>query len=240
MVSYADFVTLLFAFFVVMFASTQADKAKARQISASVREALAHGEVSDAILNVLGRGRRDKQEQRQPDAFPDVPIATVAGPVDLKQSMETLSRVLDGELRTGKIGLRLETRGLVISLRESGFFASGEDAVSPSSFTALGRIADVIQGLPNPLRLEGHTDSVPIHNSRFRSNWELSAARAIATMEVLATRYQIPRIRMAVAGYAENAAADTNDTDEGRAHNRRVDIVLLSIEGLRGEPGNAQ
>lgn len=154
--------------------------------------------------------------------------------------METLSRVLDGELRTGKIGLRLETRGLVISLRESGFFASGEDAVSPSSFTALGRIADVIQGLPNPLRLEGHTDSVPIHNSRFRSNWELSAARAIATMEVLATRYQIPRIRMAVAGYAENAAADTNDTDEGRAHNRRVDIVLLSIEGLRGEPGNAQ
>src|SRR5208283_134945 len=113
MVSYADFVTLLFAFFVVMFASSQADKGKARQVSASVRDALAHGEVSEAILSVLGRGRRDKQEQRQPDAFPAVPIAALAGPVDLKQSMETLSRVLDSELRAGKIGLRLETRGLV-------------------------------------------------------------------------------------------------------------------------------
>jgi len=98
----------------------------------------------------------------------------------------------------------------------------------------------VIQLLTNPVRLEGHTDSVPIHNSRFRSNWELSAARAIAMLEILASRYQIPRARMAVAGYAENAAADTNDTDEGRAHNRRVDVVLLTAEGLRTEPGGAQ
>ena len=112
--------------------------------------------------------------------------------------------------------------------------------VSPSSFAALEKIADVIQGLPNPVRLEGHTDSVPIHNSRFRSNWELSSARAIAMLEILASRYQIPRTRMAVAGYAENAAADTNDTDEGRAHNRRVDLVLLTVEGLRSEPGGAQ
>jgi chemotaxis protein MotB len=240
MVSYADFVTLLFAFFVVMFASTQADKGKAKQVSASVREALAHGEVSDAILNVLGRGRHEKDKHVQPGAFPALAIAALAGPVDLKQSMETLSRVLDSELRAGQVGLKLEARGLVISLRESGFFASGEDAVSASSFPALEKVANVIQNLPNPVRLEGHTDSVPIHNSRFRSNWELSAARAIAMMEILATRYEIPRSRMAVAGYAENAAADTNDTDEGRAHNRRVDVVLLTVEGLRSEPGSAQ
>ena len=134
--------------------------------------------------------------------------------------METLSRVLDTELRASKV-LKLEARGLVISLRESGFFASGEDVVSPASFPTLEKIADVIQDLPNPVRLEGHTDSIPIHNSRFRSNWPPSLARAIAMLEILATRYQIPRARMAVAGYAENAAADTNETDEGRAHNPR-------------------
>jgi chemotaxis protein MotB len=243
MVSYADFVTLLFAFFVVMFASTEADKSKAKQVSASVRDALAHGEVSDAILKALGRSRHDKGAPVQPEIFTVVqapaPLA-IAAPKDLAQSMATLSRVLDAELRKGSVGLKLETRGLVISLRESGFFASGDDAVSAGSFPALDKIATVIKDLPNPVRLEGHTDSIPIHNSHFRSNWELSSARAIAMMEVLATRYEIPRVRMAVAGYAENAAADTNDTDEGRAHNRRVDLVLLTLEGLKNEPGFAR
>jgi len=240
MVSYADFVTLLFAFFVVMFASTQADKSKAREVSESVREALDHDQFSAALSNMLGRGRHDHEKRVQPKAFETLPVAAPAGPVDLARPMETLSRVLDTELRSGKVSLKLESRGLVISLRESGFFASGDEAVSPSSFPALEKIADVIQDLPNPVRLEGHTDSVPIHNSRFRSNWELSAARAIAMLEVLANRYQIARARMAVAGYAENAAADTNETDEGRAHNRRVDLVLLTVEGRRVEPGGTQ
>jgi chemotaxis protein MotB len=239
MVSYADFVTLLFAFFVVMFASTESDKGKAKQVSASVREALAHGEVSDAILKAIGHPRQDKGAQGRAEMFTVVPVP-VNGPKDLAQSMATLSRVLAVELRKGAVGLKLETRGLVISLRESGFFASGDDAVSAASFPALDKIATVIKDLPNPVRMEGHTDSIPIHNSHFRSNWELSSARAIALMEVMATRYEIPRVRMAVAGYAENAAADTNDTDEGRAHNRRVDLVLLTLEGLKNEPAAAQ
>ena len=95
MVSYADFVTLLFAFFVVMFASTEADKGKARQVSASVREALAHGQVSDAILNVLGRGRHDQDKHVQPESFEALPASALVRPVDLTRSAETLSRVLD-------------------------------------------------------------------------------------------------------------------------------------------------
>ena len=86
------------------------------------------------------------------------------------------------------------------------------------------------------MRLEGHTDSVPIHNSRFRSNWELSVARSIAMLELLHSRYEISRARMAVAGYAENAHTDTNATEDGRAHNRRVDLVVLSAEALKVEP----
>jgi len=139
-------------------------------------------------------------------------------------------------LKNGKILVQVDRRGLVISLREAGFFASGDDTVSASSFPMIEKIAGVIQGLPNPLRLEGHTDSVPIHNARFHSNWELSTARGIAMLETLRQQYQVPSERMSVAGFAENAPVDTNETAEGRIHNRRVDLVVLSAEALRGEP----
>ncbi len=94
----------------------------------------------------------------------------------------------------------------------------------------------MVQDLPNSMRLEGHTDSQPIHNSRFPGNWELSTARAITMLELLRDRFQIPPARMAVAGYAENVPTDTNETEEGRAHNRRVDLVILSVEGMKSEP----
>jgi len=242
LVSYADFITLLFAFFVVMFASTQADKTKAKAVSESVREALEHGEFSAAISTVLGRG---KHEASRPPLNPDrvnasdnlpPPPPAPDHPADLKESLATLEQGLDSEVKTGKVVLKLEARGLVISLREAAFFASGDDGVSPASLPILAKIGAVIGSLPNAVRLEGHTDSVPIHTSRYRSNWELSAARAIAMMEVLAGRYQVPRSRMAIAGYAENAPADTNESEEGRAHNRRVDLVLLTQEGMRAEP----
>ncbi|MEO8370609.1 MAG: OmpA family protein, partial [Candidatus Solibacter sp.] len=84
--------------------------------------------------------------------------------------------------------------------------------------------------------LEGHPDARPIHNSRYHNNWELSAARSIAMLELLRDRFQIPVSRMAVAGYAENLPVDTNETEEGRAHNRRVDLVLLSAGAMTVEP----
>ena len=147
-----------------------------------------------------------------------------------------MQKGLDSDLKNGKLQLRLDTRGLIISMREKGFFASGDSAIAPDSLPILAKIAAVVQSLPNPVRLEGHTDARPIHNSRFHSNWELSAARSIAMLELLRDRFQIPASRMAVAGYAENSPADTNETEEGRAHNRRVDLVLLSAGGLTAEP----
>ncbi len=238
LVSYADFITLLFAFFVVMFASTQSDKNKAKAVSESVREALEHGQFSSAFATVLGRGRHEATRQPLPtERVKDSEnIPPRMPPADLARSRDTLHAGLAKELLAGQIGLKLEGRGLIISLRESGFFASGEDSVSPAGSAILAKIAAVIQDIPNPLRLEGHTDALPIHNSRFRSNWELSAARAIATMEVLRQRFGVPASRMSVAGYAENVPVDSNETDEGRAHNRRVDLVVLSAEATKSEP----
>lgn len=243
LVSYADFITLLFAFFVVMFASTQSDKNKAKAVSDAVRDALEHGQFSSAISAVLGRGKHEAkvaslshqatEERGNPNAPPH-PAET--HPPDLAKSLDTLQKGLDSELKTGKLQLRLEPRGLVISMREATFFASGDDAVAPASLPILAKIAAVVQSLPNPVRLEGHTDSQPIHTPRFRSNWELSSARSIAMLELLRDRFQIPAARMAVAGYAENVPADTNESEEGRAHNRRVDLVLLSAGAETAEP----
>ena len=243
LVSYADFITLLFAFFVVMFASTQSDKLKAKEVSESVREALEHGQFSAAISTVLGRG---KHENSRPPAnpnrvdhsenLPPKPAPPPQQPADLAKSLDRLQNGLGAELKAGKIGLKLEGRGLIISLREAAFFASGDDTVAPTSIPILAKVAAELQASSNPLRLEGYTDAVPIHNSRFRSNWELSTARSIAMLEVLRQRFQIAPERMAVVGYAENAPVDTNETEDGRARNRRVDLVVLSTEGQKAEP----
>jgi len=238
LVSYADFITLLFAFFVVMFATAQNDKTKMKEVSESVRNALRQGQVGAALANVLHLRRSRPNESRQ-DAGTLDSAGSRPGPLsqpDLAKSLEILNRELENEITTGKMQVKLETRGLVISLREAAFFASGDDTVDPGSYPIIEKVAAVVKALPNPVRLEGHTDSVPIHNSRFRSNWELSAARSIAMLELLSERFGVPRPRMAVAGYAENAPADTNDTEEGRAHNRRVDVVVLATDAARSEP----
>lgn len=247
LVSYADFITLLFAFFVVMFASSQTDKVKAKQVSDSVKEALENGGMPSAVKELWGgtvdekgpgnaqmRGPGGaKKAEKEPEVKPPVPAVSA----ELLPSMEYLTRELQEEIKTGKIQMRLEARGLIISLREAAFFGSGDDAINAGSLASIGKMAAVLQTLPNPVRLEGHTDSVPIHNSRFRSNWELSAARSIAMLEVLSTRFQVPPGRFAVAGYADTVPVASNDTDEGRAHNRRVDIVILNRSMQVPDPG---
>ena len=241
LVSYADFITLLFAFFVVMFAASQKNEAK--QVSASVRDALENGELSAAISTALGHG---KHEVNKPPVIPDpdkiletpqpAPLEPEKHPDDLTKSLAKLQQGLATELKSGKVQVRLDARGITVSMREAAFFDSGDAKVALASLPILEKIAAVIRDLPNPVRLEGHTDSKPIHNSRFSGNWELSTTRAIAMLELFRDRCEIPTVRMAVAGYAENVPADTNETEEGRAHNRRVDLVILSAEGMKAEP----
>jgi chemotaxis protein MotB len=156
--------------------------------------------------------------------------------VELLPSLEYLTEELKDEIKSGKMQIRLEPRGLVVSLQQAAFFPSGEDVIAQATYPSIGKVAAVIRGMPNPVRLEGHTDSVPIHNARFKSNWELSAARSIAMMSLLSTRFEIPPERLAIAGYAENVPLESNDSEAGRARNRRVDIVILNRTGLLREP----
>ncbi|MBI1789668.1 MAG: OmpA family protein [Acidobacteria bacterium] len=241
LVSYADFITLLFAFFVVMFASSQTDKGRAAQVSESVAKALNDGGVSNAaaaIAKVLGGTVDDKGQGNAQMKGPggakkaDKPLPEHV--VELVPSMKALSRDLEEEIKAGKVEVNLEPRGLVVSLRESAFFPSGEAVVETKSFPTLGKLAKVLLGVPNPVHLEGHTDSIPIHNERFRSNWELSSARGIAMLETLSTRFGLQRERLAVVGYADTTPVDSNDTVEGRARNRRVDVVIMSRLAVQG------
>jgi chemotaxis protein MotB len=238
LVSYADFITLLFAFFVVMFASSQTDKTKVQQISDSVKQALEKGGVAAAVREILGGTVDDKgkgnAQMKGPGGSEKKPQETVQA--ELTPSMQHLTKALEEEIRLGKIEVHLEARGLVVSLREATFFPSGTDALDQETFPTLDKIASTVRDLPNSIRLEGHTDSVPIHTARFRSNWELSAARSIAMLDLLITRYNVPKARMAIAGYADTAPVASNETAEGRARNRRVDIVILNQRALIANP----
>jgi chemotaxis protein MotB len=124
----------------------------------------------------------------------------------------------------------------VVTLPQATYFPSGQDTIDPKTYPIIAKLATAVQKLPNQVRLEGHTDSIPIHNAKFRSNWDLSAARSIAMLDLLATRYRVPRERLAIAGYADNVPTRSNQTVEGRAQNRRVDLVIVNRFGLTSEP----
>jgi chemotaxis protein MotB len=245
LISYADFITLLFAFFVVMFASSQTDKGRAQQVSDSVTKALEGKHMSAMIAAVLG-GAADKTGQgsammhgpggsnKTEQLIPADPKAQKMA--ELLPSLKVLTEDLKKEIEAGRIQISMQPRGLVVSFAQAALFPSGEDVIAPDAYAGLEKVARAISKLPNPVRLEGHTDAVPIHTQRFRSNWDLSAARSIALMEILTARFEVPRTRLSIAGYADNAPVAPNDSEAGRARNRRVDIVVLNEQGIIGEP----
>jgi chemotaxis protein MotB len=124
-------------------------------------------------------------------------------------------------------------------LREIGFYEVGSAALRPTSKDAINRLAGVLSGRTEALRVEGHTDNVPIHNGRYASNWELSTARASELIKVFIERYGFEPQRLSAAGFAEYHPVSANDTPEGRGRNRRVDIVILNPypASLIADPG---
>jgi chemotaxis protein MotB len=240
LISYADFITLLFAFFVVMYANGQTDKTRAQQVAESVRQAFEHGYMPAKLAAILGGTVNDVGPGNAQRRGPGGREAAQAPVADLAQSLKRLTAELEQEIKEGKLQVSLNSRGLVVSLKEAAFFPSGEDRIPAERMPVMAKLARVILDLPNAVRLEGHTDAVPIHNARFRSNWELSAARSIAVLDLFENTFKIPRSRLAVAGYADTAPVASNDTAEGRARNRRVDVVILTEQALKAEARGKQ
>jgi chemotaxis protein MotB len=215
LVSYADFMTLLFALFVVLFASSHHDKTSIKKVSTAVKNGFQEmGTFSRSGGLVTGGS--------QPS-----PQSGDAG-VDVLELQQKLNRALGKEIARQQVALRMTPEGFVISLHELGFFASGQAQLLPGAEEPIKRIAGVLMQYGLDMRVEGHSDDVPIHNAVFASNWDLSTARATAVAMMLLHESNFDPKRMSIAGYAEYHPAASNDTEEGRRANRRVDIVVVS------------
>ncbi len=245
LVSYADFITLLFAFFTTMYAISTVDAQKMGKMVMSMRASFDSGLFSpgsDRMSLIQGSG--DARSPLRQELVQNLHISNnAAGGLTNSKGGDTLGRLkknmeslVAAEVRKGRVRLHMDGRGLVISLGEGGFFDSGSDAIKPEGLALLDTIASGIATTDNQIRVEGHTDNVPIRNSKFPSNWELSTARATAVVSHLIVKFHSEPDRLSAAGYAEYRPAADNRTAEGRARNRRVDIVVLSAASAQQEP----
>ena len=260
LVSYADFITLLFAFFTTMYAISTVDAQKMGKMVMSMRASFDSPMFppgSDRLPLSQGsgaEGAKPKQNLVQPIRVPKearVRDAALQSLKDLKGGGESMNSggglslgklkrnieaLVGSEALKGRVQTRMDGRGLIISLGEGGFFDSGSDMIKPAGLALLDTIATSLVSVGNQIRVEGHTDNVPIRNSKFPSNWELSTARATAIVAYVIEKFGFEPIRLSAAGYAEYRPVATNDTHEGRARNRRVDIVVLNPSYAQMEP----
>ncbi len=150
---------------------------------------------------------------------------------DLNQLQKELQSALQAQISKREISLTPTREGLVVSLREAGFYGSGSAQLKPGTAAVLDQFVAIVAPRSFHVRIEGHTDNVPIHSTQFESNWELSTARATELVKLFITRYGIAPDRLAASGYAEFHPVASNDTAEGRSMNRRVDLVILNTSG---------
>jgi len=248
LVSYADFITLLFAFFVVMFAASNSDQKKAGQIAHAVQSAFSEM----AIFDPRGKAVPLFDEAGMPSNATTVignantPFAITefvengkskegARP-SIRQLRSELEQQLKEELTNHNIRMSEDGRGLTISLAEAGFFDAGSAVIQPKALAVIDRIAATLLPLNYGMRVEGHTDNTPIHTTQFPSNWELSTARATFLLQYLIANAHMPAPRLSAVGYGEYRPLAPNNTAEGRAANRRVDLVILGDAAEKLEP----
>ena len=235
MVSYADFVTLLFAFFVVMYAISSINEGKYRVLSDTMTEAfkvppksadpIQIGKENKSVSNTLPANEIIKPVQVLPK-----PQRTYAR--EMKQIAETVSKSVHPLIDKGLIKVTQHKLWVEIEMNTSILFSSADSELAEEAYPALQALAGVLKNLPNAVDVEGHTDNIPINNEQFPSNWELSSARAASVVHLF-TRYGVNPKRLTSIGYAEHRPIASNTTAEGRLRNRRVKVVILADKNAR-------
>lgn len=221
LVSYADFITLLFAFFVVMYSVSSVNEGKYRTVSESIKTAL------NPINSIPASRLPFTVGNAKPKTIPSDSVST-NDPV-IRRMREILTRInpnLKGDISEVKI---TETgRGtIMISLPESILFQSGEARVRSEALPFLKALAEVLIEMDRHVRIIGHTDNVPIRTAQFPSNWELSAGRAVMVVRIFSELYGVPVSHLSATGFADAKPLESNDTSAGRTKNRRVEILIL-------------
>ncbi|ADC89567.1 OmpA/MotB domain protein [Thermocrinis albus DSM 14484] len=219
-IPYADFLTLLLCLFIALFAMAQAGKQAAL-------------EYAQAFARAFGMRLVPYQEtlprQILPQPVPPKVRPTEKGQKILKQIME-LEKTLKTIGLEGKLKVAYEAIGIRLILQERLLFDSGSADIKPQFYPILDKIAELLNSIPNPVEVEGHTDNIPISTGRFPSNWELSTARASSVVRYFIAKGVSPD-RLKASGYADTRPIASNATPEGREQNRRVEIVIINIKG---------
>ncbi|MCD6727174.1 MAG: OmpA family protein [Solirubrobacteraceae bacterium] len=241
LLTYADMITLLMALFMVLFAMSSVDSAKYESLQHALQNAFS-GRIMPG-----GEAVRDMGSTQDASPAPEVAISAIQ-PLERQldeirrrtraaseaDDFERLKRQIDAYANEHHLSHRIETiierRGLVVRLRtDRVLFATGSADLQPAATPLLARIAGLLRSdFDHPILVEGHTDDVPISESRFPTNWELSGSRAATVVRFLVD-HDVPAKRLAATGYGEEHPIDTNATATGRARNRRVELVLSRI-----------
>lgn len=217
LVSYADFITLLFALFVLMYAISN---------EAGQRRSV----IMEAMVSALGA--RPHRGGLRPDAGVSGNRPSTDQLITLRELglvMEQVKKAVSKFPNSG-VTVTLDRRGLVLSLAAARFFASGDAEISPNQLPVLEQVVRTIEWLPNSMEIDGFTDVLPIHNQRFRDNWELSAARSGSVLRYVLAHSSLSPDHLAIAGYGPYRPVADNGTEDGRALNRRVEIIIKPME----------
>jgi chemotaxis protein MotB len=245
LVSYADFITLLFAVFVVLYALSQLDLAKFKDLKISLSQAFAptifkgQGAKPEAFEGPSGQDLLQKHYTGdQVNVIPPInPQLELKRMEDTKKAIE--EKIQEGDLEG--IDVKIDKRGLVISLLNSVFFDSGSAQIKEEAKSVLNNVAlEIKKSFPgNRIRIEGHTDPDPISTAVFPSNWELSAARAASVVRYFIRQFKMDKEQFSAVGYADSIPIASNDTREGKQNNRRVEIVILNSKTSELEAGGS-
>jgi chemotaxis protein MotB len=212
LLSYADLVTLLLALFTTLYAASSVDAGKLAPLQTSLREAFDAPPI---------------METKNPTGAILPPVTVVSGQTAQDDLQLRLEKELSEALRLQRVDIHRDARGLIVSLPQEAAFAIGSTDVSPGARDLISRVAAAVAPTSHAIRIEGHTDNVPIRTARYASNWELSTARASAVVVFLVKDAEFDPARLSAAGYGEFHPRVPNDTAENRARNRRIDIVIL-------------
>ena len=232
-ISYADMVTLLFALFVVLYATSDANPQKLQSVRNSIDQAFSIGVLQ-------GSNGSSPIFQSGGGITPTIAEIKSQNLVSLERTLGNFARQNNLE---GKVQIRSDADSITISLADNLLFDSGSADMRPGSQDVLLQVAVALRGLKNEMRIEGHTDNVPVNSSDFATNWELSGARAGRVLRFLQEQGGLTNV-LFLAGFAETQPIADNATPEGRALNRRADIVILYPtleelnESLKGTGGN--
>ncbi len=206
-ISYADFVTMLLALFMVLYAANSMGKSEVKNVNDSLK----------GVFSTKPAFEQKIPETQEQNLSPEV----------LEQD-EIVKNLKSGDISDDSVKIVKEKRGVVIRLNDTMLFDPGSAIIKSEAKAKLDKIALSLEAFTNPVVIEGHTDSMPIKNEKYPSNWELSTARATNIISYLTQTKKFPPGRLSAVGYGEYMPVDKNDNPAGRAKNRRVDIVIMS------------